>query len=155
MAHSFCPLWYVVIEEAPLNYNIKQIPSGYLDMLVVTPSNSGRSWTQVGILIIDGMEEIIAGFIKMEFSLNRPESGMSARVPVCLCALIVFACYKENVTRRIAMCISLISCLANRGSVKIVNDAVACYLCYAVECSNKQSGLSSQSFLASQMNIPY
>ena len=69
----FGPLLTIQIHEAPLNYGLKEVPHGNLDILVVTPVPN----TRMGVLIIDGVPDqvLLTGSMKTEDSLDNPGSG--------------------------------------------------------------------------------
>ena len=69
---TFGPHLLMQINEAPLSFNVKELPHGNLDILVITPS-AYSTCTQTGVLIIDG-----TGSMETEASLNKRESGKFA-----------------------------------------------------------------------------
>ena len=69
----FGPLFTVQIHVAPLNYGLKGVPHGNLDILVVTSVSN----TQMGILVIDGVPDqvLLTGSTKTEDSFDSLGSG--------------------------------------------------------------------------------
>ena len=69
----FGPLFTIQIHEAPLNYGLKGVPHGNLDILVVTSVSN----TQMGILVIDGVPDqvLLTGSTKTEDSFDSLGSG--------------------------------------------------------------------------------
>ena len=64
------------INEVPLNFSMKELPHGNLDVLVVTPSTDSTC-TQIGVVIVDGDvdKELSTGPMKTEASLSEHASG--------------------------------------------------------------------------------
>ena len=84
----FGPHLLMQINEAPLSFNVKELPHGNLDILVVTPS-AYSTCTQTGVLIIDE-----TGSMETEASIGERDSGKFAHSKIitsntkCLCYVV-------------------------------------------------------------------